>query len=202
MYTTSEAPPRIAKSMGASHGPCGLLSASSRRDSRSAGRPPPSAAPNRATKAAVVVPPIVAGQAVEPPVWERTKRTLPSPGNLAQVSISQRPRGASPRTGAGDRQEGSKMLALPGPGRARIKHGRLERQSLLGTAVRIQWRRRANSPPPLPQPCDTRALSCSARTTAPAVQKAALTCSRRDCTHRRAHEQPESGQRQHRGRGN
>ncbi len=95
MYTTSEAPPRIAKSMGASHGPCGLLSASSRRDSRSAGRPPPSAAPNRATKAAVVVPPIVAGQAVETPVWERTKRALPSPGNLAQVSISQRPRGSS-----------------------------------------------------------------------------------------------------------
>ena len=92
----SEAPPRTAKSMGTSKGPCGSLSASSRRDSRSAGRPPPSAAPNRATKAAVVVPPIVAGQAVEPPVWERTKRTLPSPGNLAQVSISQRPRGARP----------------------------------------------------------------------------------------------------------
>ena len=117
MYTTSEAPPRIAKSMGASHGPCGLLSASSRRDSRSAGRPPPSAAPNRATKAAVVVPPIVAGQAVKTPVWERTKRTLPSPGNLAQVSVFQRPRGAS-RT-----RPREPLDAVPAPGGRRAADG-------------------------------------------------------------------------------
>jgi hypothetical protein len=41
------------------------------------------------------VPPIVAGQAVETPVWERTRRTLRARENLAQVSKSQGPR--SPR---------------------------------------------------------------------------------------------------------
>jgi len=76
----SEAPPRTAKSMGTSNGPCGSLSASSRRDSRSAGRPPPSAAPNRATKAAVVVPPIVAGQAVVRLCGSGRRGLYPHPG--------------------------------------------------------------------------------------------------------------------------
>ncbi len=77
---TSEAPPRTAKSMGTPKGPCGSLSASSRRDSRSAGRPPPSAAPNRATKAAVVVPPIVAGQAVVRLCGSGRRGPYPHPG--------------------------------------------------------------------------------------------------------------------------
>ena len=66
--------------MGSSKGPCGSLSASSRRDSRSASRPPPSAAPNRATKAAVVVPPIVAGQAVERLCGSGRRGHYPHPG--------------------------------------------------------------------------------------------------------------------------
>jgi hypothetical protein len=46
----SEAAPLTAKSVGTPNGPCGFLSASSRRDSPvGGGRPSPSAAPNRAT---------------------------------------------------------------------------------------------------------------------------------------------------------
>jgi hypothetical protein len=47
---TREASPRIAKSVGKPNGPCGFLSASSRRGLPvCVGGPSPSAAPNRAT---------------------------------------------------------------------------------------------------------------------------------------------------------
>ena len=81
-----EAAPRTAKSVGTSKSSLRLLSASSRRDSRSAGRPSPSAAPSRATKVAVAVPPIVAGQAVERLCGSGRERHYALLGNLAQAS--------------------------------------------------------------------------------------------------------------------